>query len=726
MMQKQPKVQTKSFTGIFIKQNIKENKRFMNLLLILQFLGIPTILILSTIDEITRNRISYLFDDNIDILLSISAALFAVASLLGIITAIKSFSYLHKKTHADSMLALPLSSNQRFVGSYLSGLLIYTIPYIAAILLSEIVIMFYEYACGTSFILGIQGVNFLIYAGIGLLSMIMLYTTTVFTCSCCGSRVESVIYSFLLNIAIPLFIYTFNVAVYSDKIGLVPVCEAFVPLSFSASLGGVCKIILLVYDQDMSPVISGPVLLDIFLWSIKYIVIIAVLIAFSVFLYKKRKAEDISKPFVYPFIYYFFIITAVISILMFSIFNKFEVVGIILSFIMYITLDLIKTRGLNSIKKHTASFICYALSLAAAFTIIKISIATDGFGKKNFIPDENNINSIIISSNSINIYSDQMTDVVLTDKKSINQIIKMHQATLEFYKSSDTDYKTGYSYYYHTFFNKISPSYFAQDIGMVQHPSESCLVEFKYITDSGKKIFRSYMVPYAEWTDTLLCLAEDDNVKKAAADSFDNSLMVYNSFNDSRYYSNIYAKTKFNYQQYNTGINYTDTEKIRELSESYRKDIMSVTREDIMDLKTHCIIFDNYIPECFKNTIDVLDKYNIHFESHVQNEFYNYDEPVIISNSDYIKKTYQNRSDIITSSCGTPGCYALTSYDHDLFNSIIEAAEPNYYTYDDCYIINLRGMNYIIPSEYSSLAKKFIDTSKCDTIEWEIANDPYQ
>ncbi len=695
MTQKLHKAKTKSFTGTFIKQNIKENKKFLILLFVLQFLGFPFGLILLTINKILEKKNNYMLADSFEILLYVCVATFGVASFLGIVMAVRSFGYLHKKPLADDTLSLPLSTNQRFFGSYISGIVIYIIPYISAILLSVIIILFYGYKIDPQ-VLGSAEFEFILCAVIGLFTMIMLYTTTVFTCSCCGNTFESVIYSILLNITVPLFIYIFNFTACYDQPGLHPMDEASASLSVSGTFGGLYKTFFLLADNNL-PHNSGPVLFDVFIWILKYTVIIALLIAFSLFLYRKRKAEDISKPFVFSFIYYFFIILVVISVLLFSLMSEFELAGIILSFIIYITFDLIKTRGIGKLKKHALSLLCYVASIVVAFSIAKISASTDGFGKTNYVPDEKNISFIEISTSGYGIYTEYTDSIKVTDDKSIKQIIKLHQAIL---------------------------SYDHDEISCYTYDSKPYHIQLNYTTNFGKKIFRSYYVPFNEWNETLLYIAEDKTFKTQTADSFDRN--IRSEYDDIMDYSisdykdnNIYARSKFNSQNYNTGIKYGDDKLISELSDAYRKDIMAVTKEDLMDFKTYCIIKGYYIPKSFKNTIAILDKKVPDIETQSQIEFYNYSDPIEISTSDQIKNTYKPKSDLITTSYRGEGYYLLTSYDHNILNSIIDAAEPNYFTYDDCYIVKLMGKNYIIPPEYSSLAQKFIDTSEYEIITRE-------
>lgn len=694
-----------SFTKIFIRQNIRENKKLLILLFVLQFFGIPSLILSYGIDNTLQRKELSGFSSGSTILYIIFIVSFAVASLLGIVSALRSFTYLHKKTQADKTMALPLSTKQRFAGSYISGLVIYIVPYIPAIVLSAIIFPVFFCIWGQSFLIAEYEAVFLIYAVIGLLTMIMLYTTTVFICSCCGSLLESTVYTLLLNAGIPLFVYILNYISYSHLPGIVPEYELSSSLTLAGTFGGLYKLINIILFDGVD-VIKGPVLYGTILWVIKYILLIAVLIGLSFCLYKKRKAEDISKPFVHSFIYFIFIVTAVISIEGFCIFQNIGIIGIFVSLILYITLDLIKTRGSKRIKKHAISFFCYVFSIAASFAIVKISDATEGFGQKSYIPQENSIKSVTLSRcfESKGVYTSSLHEITLTDKDSIEQIIKMHQATIEYNNEHLLERNN-------TIFliNKLAQY---RDDGFYSN-TQTSPVEISYMTNTGKITKRSYRVPNKDWIKTLLILAENESMKKCTADDFDS---IFSSKSE-RFYTEtginisipIYAK--YDGKKINTDIYFTDKEKINEIREGYRKDIMSVTREDLLDLKTYCIINGFYIPTCFKNTIAALNKYNVYSDQYNDYIYINSNYDITICKSSSAKETYLNSGDINTVSSDSPEFFPVKSYDKDRLKELIKVAEPNYYTYKDCYIFSINHESYIIPPEYSSVAEKFIETS---------------
>lgn len=693
-----------SFTKIFIRQNIHENKRLLKILFVLQFFGIPSVLITFGIYTVLENKkLDYYFSGS-EIFCIIFIISFAVAFFLGIYSAIKSFRYLHNKTQADKTLALPLSTSQRFAGSYLSGLIVYLIPYLAAVVLGLILVPVICHLSNTSYLTGEYEGWFIICAAACLFTMIMLYTTTVFTCSCCGSIFESIVYTVLLNAGIPLFIYILNTIAYRKVPGVLPEYEISVPMSLSGTIGGPYKLLDMYIFNYISNEVSGPVIYSFLIWMIEYIIVIGILIAISFFLYKRRKAEDISKPFVYSFIYYIFIITAVISIEGFCISNELEAIGIVISIIMYITLDMIKTRGFKNFKKHGVSFLCYILSVAAAFAVVKLSDSTEGFGKMNFIPDEKNIKSVCISDcgSESGIYTETMYKVTLTDKESIKQIVKMHQATLAYYNEHPFPYNND-NYY---------GRYYPCEDDLFYSPAHTATVELTYTTNIGSKIHRRYNVPNTQWYETLLILAENDSMKKCTADEFEKS--VTDDIHLMQKPSSIYIRTRSKYHDSDMEslISYDQTDELHEIQQCYRKDIMSVTKQDLLDMKTYCIINGHYIPECFKNTVTALKKYSVYFEYNNGIRVYNLTSDISICRSSAIKKSYLNSGDINTvSRYQQPQCYSVKSYDYRVLDELVKVIEPNYYTYEECYIISIDHQAYIVPPEYSSLAEEFIDSS---------------
>ena len=100
---------------------------------------------------------------------SYNLLLFAALLLLGGLCAVTGFSYLHSREQTDFYHSLPLSRRQLFFISYLGGLLIFLVPYLAASLLAVLA----GFAHGF-FTLPVLGRCFLSVLG-GTLAFLMVY-----------------------------------------------------------------------------------------------------------------------------------------------------------------------------------------------------------------------------------------------------------------------------------------------------------------------------------------------------------------------------------------------------------------------------------------------------------------------------------------------------------------------------------------------------------------------
>ncbi|MCH5349965.1 MAG: hypothetical protein J1E40_11625, partial [Oscillospiraceae bacterium] len=109
------------------KSNVKANIRMMVILTILHFTATPLVLLSLIIGAYTS---SYDTETFAETFLTIGIFTTLIAGFLGIFIAIGSFNCLHKRSVVDMKLSLPLTSAQRFVSDFLSGLFVYLVPFL--------------------------------------------------------------------------------------------------------------------------------------------------------------------------------------------------------------------------------------------------------------------------------------------------------------------------------------------------------------------------------------------------------------------------------------------------------------------------------------------------------------------------------------------------------------------------------------------------------------------
>ncbi len=118
---------------------------------------------------------------------SYSLPLAALLLLLGVLCAVTSFSYLHSRERTDFYHSLPLSRRQLFFISYLSGLVIFLVPYLAACLLT--ILAGSAYGFMTISVLGRCGISIL---G-GILAFLLVYHLTILAMVLTGKTVTGIL-----------------------------------------------------------------------------------------------------------------------------------------------------------------------------------------------------------------------------------------------------------------------------------------------------------------------------------------------------------------------------------------------------------------------------------------------------------------------------------------------------------------------------------------------------
>lgn len=334
-----------------------------------------------------------------------------IAILSGILIALSNFSYLYKKTQVDMIYSLPLTTTQRFMSDFFAGVTSYIAPFIASGFLT-LILCFVGRATIVDWVntfpdagFGFQTVGQLLFQCYlyGTFVLLMVYTISVLVISCCGNIVESGIYIFATNILIPSTIAVFTLILFGDLYGIDVerlAIKAICPTSpFGAFISFVDVIDTVEYGYGgvttMFDVIVHHLLPFIF-FTVLYGVI-------AFFLYKNRKAEDVSKPFVYK-LFYYIISTAVVFCIV-SIFIGENGLGgeggllplLIISGIVFFIMDIIANRGF---RKFWVSVIRFVATMVVMIVAVSLVGFTGGFGMVKYVPNASSISSVSINSYS--------------------------------------------------------------------------------------------------------------------------------------------------------------------------------------------------------------------------------------------------------------------------------------------------------------------------------------
>ena len=111
--------------------NVKDNMKLMIVIFVLHFAAAPMLLI-TLLTGILTNHVQDI-DEGFLVTAMIGTGLAAAS---GMLCSLGVFKYLYNKSAVDMRLSLPMTTGQRFVSDFLSGLFVYIIPYFAAELIS--------------------------------------------------------------------------------------------------------------------------------------------------------------------------------------------------------------------------------------------------------------------------------------------------------------------------------------------------------------------------------------------------------------------------------------------------------------------------------------------------------------------------------------------------------------------------------------------------------------
>lgn len=498
------------------RQNVITNFKLMVIIFILHIMAMP-MLIISAMIQMFENGKAY----DLDIYDVIAVFTTGMGAAAGLICALSVFSYLYKKTDVDMRMGLPMSTSQRFVSDFLSGLFIYIVPFAAAQIITWILMLIGH--------LGFDGKTFYIHSsddpievtsswtcdlfstaapylwrGIigGILLMIMFYTVTVFVASLCGNIFESIGYNILLNILVPLVAYMLISAVMDNAPGVSIDRYAYKTISLCGPFGGVVGLVMslnaIFYEDDIavySAYYTYPQ------WCLLFLLITVLLGAGTYLIYRKRKAEDTGKPVVFGVFYHVILTMAMFCICYaFLVDDGSEIVPmLIITAIVYLVFHVVRNRGFGHILKGIAAYVITIFVAAGSFLLIE---KTEGFGIGTYVPDPASVKCVYIPYTGFDeqsqgelayfdIYS--KTPTKLTQSENIQTVTDMHKHCIDLMKNDQLDY--GYS----------------QQIEVI------------YKLKTGKTVFR-FITLDEESIKKLMAMDTTDDLRTARADDIENRL----------------------------------------------------------------------------------------------------------------------------------------------------------------------------------------------------------
>lgn len=664
------KINKKSPFWINFSFKFKQNKKVFIMLIILQLISLPLFLIMTIKDN----------SESIDLVgYGIIAVLgMAISVLLGISIATNTFNHLHKKSIVDMVHSLPISTKHRFFSNFLSGLATYIIPYIGAMILSLIINAF-GLALNVEWNRMFSGFTDELFKlmVIGLFIMLFVYVLSVFITTCCGTLFESTAYIFIINILIPSSIAIFFYSMAVDLYGISIDRTVISAIKYTSPIGG-----LFFVGEIMDELNLGFLNINNFLtWLGIYTLVIAGIFVLTYFLYKRRKAEDVSKPFVYNLLYYIIISLVTFDILVFTIEDDSLIIPFfILSAVIYLIFEVVKNRGFKKIHKTA---IRYGVTVISVFILTSIISSTNFFGIEYYVPSENMVKSITFENvdQNINIGGGYISSFTTDNPEVISALTKTHEEAIDYYKGKGNGDKRLAN---NDFFSTEEQMYY---------------ISFTYNMKTGTKSSREYFLTFEQ----MLLLSEiylDDNYIDKSV------IQLRNSMYDDAFYVN----SKFGLQP-NTYIVDEDNkynEIADKLCEAYKKDLKAQTIEDILTPEDVYGYLNGYpIRTTNKNTIALLEEYG-YTPYTMEKEFKS--KTALGKIKSQIFNPVEGAKYTSTTNYAIYNKNLINGVDIDLESKevmeLLKVAQPIYTTTDSCYMLSIYGRNYVIPLEYSDLAKE--------------------
>lgn len=727
--------------------NVKDNMKLMIVIFVLHFAAVPMLLITVLANILTAGT-----TDKIDEGFMVTAVIgTGLAAASGMICALSVFKYLYNKSAVDMRLSLPMTTGQRFASDFLSGLFVYIIPYIAAELISWLLMLAGHILCdGKTFVCTYEHPNIpgkmlsyewvctafqdsapILWRGMlgGLMLMVMFYAVTVLAAACCGNIFEAAAYNILLNALVPISVLFGIITVCNNIYGLDEEVYGLKILPFCGPFGGAYGII-----TSLEPMIeesNGYIRTNLYepfhfgTWFILFTLCTALVIGGAYLIYRKRKAEDTGKPVVFGIFYHIIMTMGIFSLCYLMMMDGTEnfLPIIIISFIIYMVMHVIRNRGFGKI---ISGLVICAVTILGSIGSFLVIHDTKAFGAGDVVPDPEKVTKAEITyAGCLNADCLEYAPAELTEPANIETLTELHREILRVYNENDNEHFSD-----------------------LQLPTGFCI---KYTLSSGKTIYRSYGCSFSDKGIELICsLDMAEGVKISRAEGMKNQILdIENTIDYRKEYDRTFDKKdlyvklspQWRYSSggvdhdgsYSIGINELPEDFIEKLADCMYSDIMAQTPEEYYTPKNiyQIEIFETrtvFIRDSYESTISYLascgfNELPVVTEEAVSRIIRAYDNrsggfsvisnpligymtnrdlctvnpPVYNGNAGYFK--YKNGW--IYSQCFSE---AYEYYD-DIYTLFTHSYKA-YKTEESCYTITAGGNSAVIPSEYSDIAER--------------------
>ncbi len=431
-----------------------------------------------------------------------------VALLFTFIMAAKSFSYVHSKRCMDMYGALPSDRGTMYLAYYTSGVLSVFVPY----LIATVIVLAFLGGSSTITMFGLQSIL------VTLLTILASYAFTALIAYCCGTVVDTVIISLVLN-----FVWLWLVLMFFEFREML-----IFGTTFEDALQSPLPILFAPYAfgfYDMARYMAS-LTSDTTMSSLGYAVMIVWEIVFTLgvfaagyFMAKKRRSECAQSGFAVAWLPMAIKALASVAVgsfagYMFAAFSENGFSNMAVYAFWYLLFGAITVAILHIIFQRGVrggwikSFIVYACTAVLSMAVV-LGMCY-GMGVDTYVPNADNVKAVTMND-YYSYYSDS-SSITFTDEQSIKNVVALHQMIADHMDEisphptylgygSDDDYPYSIWYEIDSYGNAIKSEenseyeYFVENYPYLSRFAFS----FSYVNSLGFKTTREYGIVFSTY-----------------------------------------------------------------------------------------------------------------------------------------------------------------------------------------------------------------------------------
>lgn len=499
---------SKSLFSNLLKEDLKRRLWTIALSVLLFFIALPIITTLSIGGENSYRTWEIIQDQLTRIVAANNLFIILITIAGGVVCGLSSFFYLHSKKKVDMYHSIPVRREKLFAVNYLNGVLIYAVPYIFNIILTLLIIQINGYM--TLDLLQIA----LISMGINLLFYVLIYTLAIIAVMLTGNLVIGIFgtgvflsYGPLLMLVKEVYFSEFFKH-YSDMF------SDWNIITFLSPLGSYFKMANVNFGYSYRAY-GFSLQTGMGLSVVKTVIITLLLIAFALFLFKKRASEaagkamsfSISRPIIK------FLLVVPIALLGGIIFRQVSdsrdsvgwfIFGLIFIFLIISAIIEIMfqfdIRAAFYGKKHL-------LFCALVVSFIACTFQLDLFKYDSYIPDKAKIDYMGISISGLGSNGSYVNLDGVNDRRNYINSMDYHLNCVKL-----KDFEAAYT---------LAKIGIEKETAFMDSNKNTYDIRVKYVLKNGKEVTRKYLLASNENIDLLSSIYDNKEYKEVHYQIYD-------------------------------------------------------------------------------------------------------------------------------------------------------------------------------------------------------------